>query len=89
MRRVLLAVVFGLVLAPALAQRTHKAPLHGKDWMAVTGARVAAFDRHTAWGPILDEWPSRAPSASSQRVRRGLLLPRSCAPALALPRVAS
>ena len=42
MRQTLLPLLLALALAPALAQRTHKAPLHGKDWMAITGKPLGA-----------------------------------------------
>jgi gamma-glutamyltranspeptidase/glutathione hydrolase len=42
MRKILLPLLFALAVAPALAQRTHKPPLHGKDWMAVTGKPLGA-----------------------------------------------
>ncbi len=42
MRKILLPLLLVLALAPALAQRTHKAPLHGKEWMAVTGKPLGA-----------------------------------------------
>jgi gamma-glutamyltranspeptidase / glutathione hydrolase len=39
----LLAWTLAVLLAlPAMAQRTHKPPLHGKDWMAVTGKPLGA-----------------------------------------------
>lgn len=42
MRRILLPLVVALAVGPALGQRTHKPPLHGKDWMAVTGKPLGA-----------------------------------------------
>jgi gamma-glutamyltranspeptidase/glutathione hydrolase len=42
MRKILLALLFILTVAPAQAQRTQKPPLHGKDWMAVTGKPLGA-----------------------------------------------
>jgi gamma-glutamyltranspeptidase/glutathione hydrolase len=43
MRRTLaLALVAALVPAAALAQRTQKPPLHGQEWMAVTGKPLGA-----------------------------------------------
>ena len=43
MRRYVLAAALLAVLAQAaLAQRTHKPPLHGQEWMAVTGKPLAA-----------------------------------------------
>ena len=42
MRKILLPLLFALAVAPVLAQRTHKPPLHGKDWMAVTGKPLGA-----------------------------------------------
>lgn len=42
--RLVLALAFTLAAAPAtgLAQRTQKPPLHGQDWMAVTGKPLGA-----------------------------------------------
>ena len=42
MRKTLLPLLFALAVVPALAQRTHKPPLHGKEWMAVTGKPLGA-----------------------------------------------
>ncbi len=42
MRKTLLSLLFILVIGPALAERTQKPPLHGKDWMAVTGKPLGA-----------------------------------------------
>jgi gamma-glutamyltranspeptidase/glutathione hydrolase len=42
MRKTLLTLLFALAVAPALAQRTHKPPLHGQHWMAVTGKPLGA-----------------------------------------------
>ena len=42
MRKTLLPLLFILVIGPALAERTQKPPLHGKEWMAVTGKPLGA-----------------------------------------------
>ena len=38
----LLALLLTFVAFAAPAQRTHKPPLHGQEWMAVTGKPLAA-----------------------------------------------
>src|SRR5688572_15202947 len=40
--RFLLALLLFLVATEPQAQRTHKPPLHGQEWMAVTGKPLAA-----------------------------------------------
>ena len=42
MRRIAALAIACLVAVPALAQRTQKPPLHGQDWMAVTGKPLGA-----------------------------------------------
>jgi gamma-glutamyltranspeptidase/glutathione hydrolase len=42
LRNIMFLLLFALAVAPALAQRTHKPPLHGKDWMAITGKPLGA-----------------------------------------------
>ena len=42
LRKIIFPLLFALIVTPALAQRTHKPPLHGKDWMAVTGKPLGA-----------------------------------------------
>jgi gamma-glutamyltranspeptidase/glutathione hydrolase len=50
MRKILLPLLFALAVAPVLAQRTHKPPLHGKDWMAVTGKPLGVIFRRKGAG---------------------------------------
>lgn len=42
MKRLLFIIIFLYNLQPAFAQQTQKPPLHGKNWMAVTGKPLAA-----------------------------------------------
>ncbi|WP_297820957.1 gamma-glutamyltransferase, partial [Segetibacter sp.] len=42
MRKFLTTVILMTFLLPAIAQKTQKPPLHGKNWMAITGKPLAA-----------------------------------------------
>jgi gamma-glutamyltranspeptidase/glutathione hydrolase len=42
LRQLLVAAILAALAQPAPAQRTHKPPLHGQEWMAVTGKPLAA-----------------------------------------------
>jgi gamma-glutamyltranspeptidase/glutathione hydrolase len=42
MRRILLQLIVFCISATVLAQQTQKPPLHGKNWMAITGKPLAA-----------------------------------------------
>ena len=42
LRTLLAAALLAALPAPAQAQRTHKPPLHGQEWMALTGKPLAA-----------------------------------------------